>query len=143
MIVYRCLSNGSVERHSYPHHRSLLELLAQWRMSRIAYYSHERLRGIVYLPAVHDHVPRDGVAFVPMSPGINVPSNLLDWVERVGWKQSYVPLTETLLKPQPNSGSQRTPTDLGSWMDTTIDALTRYHILVNGPQPNNNNKATL
>lgn len=131
--------DGRVVAVPYGTQEQLRTLLDQWGHLRMVYHTHATLHAVIHCPSSPPPVSEISVVVNRGAPDAARLRQLLPWMDESGYAASYVPMRAAAVPPQPNSGSNRTAADIARWCDGTVDALTRFHVIVNVKSPTADN----
>ena len=115
----------------YESQTHLMQLVDRWALTHSVHYNAGGVHCVVYCSQ-----PLRDLAIVVVC-NRNVDAALVrrvtEWLRTEGQRHAYTPPRDSLpsVCPTPNAGSSRTDRDLHQWCDTSVDAFTHYHVLVN------------
>ena len=137
LIVHRVHRDGRNAAVQYSTQEQLRNLLDRWGHTRMVYYTHTTLHAVIHCATVDENRGLRDISVVVHKGTIGVDrlQQLLQWMDHSGYAASYTPMRLTTMPPQPNSGSCRSHRDIARWCDGTVDALMRYHVIVNLMSP--------
>lgn len=134
MIAYLVTDGtGRTETVRYAGQRHLNQIAGEYGLDRIVYYPLDTMQYVVYCAQGSSVILVVCVKGPAGTPDTDFLQQVFAWVLTPGRRDAYayVPMREDVVKPEPNSGSSRTPQDIGAWCDALLDALTAHHVRKN------------